>query len=469
MGHSQEAVTHMVLCVLDMRENVHYTLERLPSITRALANNNVTYLNIYNFEKEFGDYCGPDRVNQNFVDYLDANNIKTIFTSSEIFNFVSVDTITHLIGKGIVISSVLGDDENNYHININYLGLLTIPVAYQKTEYSKYLTVNPNTYCLPISTSMYGTESMRNLVKTQDVIFIGKAYGIRPELLKYLSKNGVNIVVYGGSDWGKHFDDGIYKGYIKNSDYYEQIAKSKITLALLESPRNVELLHVNAKPFDAAKTGTALIVTRYKTFFQDYGLEEKNDLYAYSCKEELLASVKHLLKNNEARELIATNLSRKIRSDYDYDDLYRDFFKTLLNQKSSMPEVKPARVFYASGKERLLNCQIEKYDYIIFKKKGVVYSDSIKHVLAGHVQSNHFVKLDSCYKGKIARKVFDYIDIASLAIPVNRLSEVKVFFGLVKVRKGSGSQAFLPLNRYEMFNIYVSLLLALRAIYQRFN
>lgn len=452
-----------------MRPNVHYTLERLPSIKRALSGQDVIYLNIYDFVEEFGNFCGPDKVNQMFVNYLDANQVKIIFTSSEIFNFISVDTVTHLTKKNIIFSSVLGDDENNYHININYLGLLTIPVAYQNTEYKRYLMINPNTYCLPISASMYETDHYKSSAKNKDVIFIGKAYGKRPELLKYLHKNGVNIVVYGGLDWEKYFGDDVYKGYIANSDYYKEISNTKIALALLESPKNHELLHVNAKPFDAAKTGTALITTRYKKFFEDYRLEEGKDLFAYSTKEELLIAVKALLANETKRELIAHNFRQKICAHYDYDDLYRNFFKTLLDQKFALPDISMARVLYINMNDLPLKDELDQYDYIIFKKDGVVYSDAIKSVLAAHIPSNHFVKLDSSYKGKIARKVFDYVDIASLAIPVARLNEVKTLFGLVKLRKDSSSQTFVSLNRYTSFNVYIFLLLFLRAIYRRFT
>lgn len=458
-----------ILCILDMRPNVHYTLERLPSIKRALSGQDVNYLNIYDFKEEFGHFYGPDKVNRTFIDYLDANQVKIIFTSSEIFNFISVDTVALLTKRNIIFSSVLGDDENNYYININYLGLLTIPVAYQKTEYKKYLTVNPNTYRLPISVSLYGTEDYLACNKTQDVIFIGKAYGKRPELITYLTNNGINIAVYGGSAWAKYFSDDVYKGYIENSDYYGKISKSKITLAFLESPKNDELLHVNAKPFDAAKTGTALITTRYKKFFEDYRLEEGKDLFAYSTKEELLIAIKALLANGTKRELIAQNFRQKISVHYDYDDLYREFFETLLGQKFAMPEVSMARVLYVNINDEPLKDELDQYDYIIFKKDGVVYSDSIKNVLAAHVPSNYFVKLDSHYKGKVARKIFDYVDIASLAIPVNRLSEVKILFGLVKLKKDNSAQTFISLNRYTSFNVYISALLVLRAVYKRFT
>ena len=469
MEHYQRAETNTILCILDMRDNVHYTLERLPSITRALIGKNVVYKNIYDFEDEFGSHNGPDRVNQPFVSYVNTNNIRFIFTSSEIFDYISVDTISYLIARGIVLSSVLGDDENNYHININYLGLLTIPVAYQKDEHRRYLTVNPNTYRLPISVSLYGTEDYLDCNKTQDVIFIGKAYGKRPELITYLTNNGINIAVYGGSDWAKHLSDDVYKGYIENSDYYDKISQSKITLAFLESPKNNELLHVNAKPFDAAKTGTALITTRYKKFFDDYRLEEGEDLFAYSTTEELLIAIKALLANGTKRELIAQNFRQKISVHYDYDDLYREFFETLLGQNFAMPEVSMARVLYVNINDQPLKDELDQYDYIIFKKDGVVYSDSIKNVLAAHVSSNYFVKLDSHYKGKVARKIFDYVDIASLAIPVNRLSEVKILFGLVKLNKDSSAQTFISLNRYTSFNVYISALLVLRAVYKRFT
>ena len=345
--------------------------------------------------------------------------------------------------------------------------MLTIPVAYQKAEYKKYLTVNPNTYCLPISASMHQTEHFLSSPKNKDVIFIGKAYGNRPELLTHLSNNGINLVVYGGADWAKYFSDDVYKGYIENSDYYDQISESKITLALLESPKNNKLLHVNAKPFDAAKANTALVTTRYKKFFDDYGLEEKRDLYAYSSKEELLDTVSFLLKNSDVRERISKNFRRIICNHYDYDSLYGTFFSTLLSHKSASPAIIAARILFININDRPPRDQLCQYDYIIFKKAGVIYSDSINKVLAAHVSSNNFVKMDSCYKGKVARKIFDYVDSASLAVPVARLSEVKILFGLVKVTKENSAQTFISLNRYTSFNVFIWLLLIIRFVYKR--
>jgi len=458
-----------VLCILDMRPNVHYTLERLPSIKRALNKQDSVYLNIYEFEEKFGCYCGPDKVNQKFLNFVAENKITAIFTSSEWFNFVSADTILRLTNSNVVVASVLGDDENNFHINVNYLGLLTVPVAYQKNEYKKYLTVNPNTRCMPISISMHDSDFYLSATKKNDVIFIGKAYGNRPKLLKYLCENGIKLIIYGGKEWERYFDNDVYKGYINNSDYYGEIAQSKIVLALLESQDNEELLHVNAKPFDAAKTGTALIVTRYKAFFEDYELQERSDLLAYSTKEELLLSVKELLSNDNDRQRIANSFREKIRHNYDYDRLYSELFIKVLNIKEGKPEVNKARVAYIENYIQPAWEDIKNYDYVIFKKKGVVYSDAIESVLAAHVSSNYIIKMDSFSYGRIARKVFNYIDVASLAIPVQRLSELQRIKGVVKISNTRTAQTFICLNHYKVFSLFISFLIILRVVYKRFS
>jgi len=147
-----------LLCILDMRQNVHYTLERLPSIKKALIDVDVIYRDIYKFENEFGKYDGPCVVNLDFINFVKNNHITTIFTSSEWLQFVSTETLLQLRKNGVLLSSVLGDDENNYHININYLGIIDVPVSYQQKEYRKYLTFNKNTLRIPISVSMNDSE-----------------------------------------------------------------------------------------------------------------------------------------------------------------------------------------------------------------------------------------------------------------------------------------------------------------------
>jgi spore maturation protein CgeB len=452
-----------------MRPNVHYTLERFPSIKRALQYQDVIFLDIYKFEHKFGCFQGPEKLNEKFLNFIYENKITSIFTSSEWLQFISVDTILYLTSNNVIVASVLGDDENNYHININYLGLFTVPVAYQNNEYKKYLFVNPKTARMPISVSMNDSESYLHLPEKNDVIFIGKAYGNRPKILQYLHKNGIRLTIYGGNQWKKYFDRSVYKGYIDNSNYYTEIAKSKIVLALLESPNNAKLLHVNAKPFDAAKTGTALISTRFNNFFKDYKLQEGVDLLAYSSKEELLLVVKKLLDDDDLRDSMSASFRNKIKKKYNYDVLYKSLFSKIFSIKETKPKINQARILFIENFTNPDPEVIKGYDYLIFKKKGVVYSKAINNILSAHIASNKFIKLDSFYNGKVARKIFNFVDVASLAIPVKMLHTLPRLKGIVRISKERSAQTFICLNHYQYFSLYISVLIIIRSIYKRFS
>ena len=337
-----------ILCVLDLTENSHYTLERLPAIYRALEKFGkeiqVTFLDIYKFEELFGPYISCCLPNYKFIEYVQENKIATIFTSSELFEFVSPDTIDYLEKTGVVVSCVLGDDENNFSININYLGLLTIPIGYQKEEVGKYLLVNPNTYLLPIGVSFDNTEKYLGQTKMIDILFVGRPYSRRPHFIKFIEKNKINVSVYGSNKWRKYLSEKIYKGFLDNNDYYKKISQAKLYLAMLESPKCWERLHINAKPFDAAKVGAALIVTKYEKFAESYNLIEGKDFFSYQSEIDLVQKIKFLLANDDIREEISLNLRLKLKK-YDYDQLYFEYFRNLISfETNALPNVKLPRV-----------------------------------------------------------------------------------------------------------------------------
>lgn len=448
-----------------MRPNVHYTLERLPSIKRALKGSAAVFKNIYTFEDEFDNFESATKINKKFVEYVLSTNFEIIFTAVEWFAYVSVDTVEHLKLHGINIVSMLGDEENNFHININYLGLLSIPLACRTKEYKLYKKVNPNTKLFLEAISFYDSKKYLETKKTRDVIFIGKPYGCRPELLQYLHVNGVHLEIYGEVGWGRFFNEDVYKGFIDNSDYHNEVAKSKIVLGLLESPSDEKLLHVNAKPFDAAKTGSALIVTRYNEFFEEYQLQEGVDLLAYSTKEELLSAIKGLLSDDEQRQYMANSLRSKIKSNFDYDFHYKRLFSEFTYSEESIPPIKKVNIFFANLNEKISKLDLQSYDYIIFKGKHVEYSNSIANVLAAHVDSSMFVKMDTTYKGRVARKIFNYVDIHSVAIPVSRFHELKKLTSIINVK--NSCQTFIPLNNYNRFSFYIISLIVLKFLYKR--
>ena len=455
-----------ILCIIDLRENTHYSLERAPAIKRALKKNQVSYVCIYEFVKLFGSIQSANEVNFLFSNYVLSNKIERIFTSSELFEFISADTFYYLTQRGVVISCVLGDDENNYDININYLGVITIPIAYQKKQFEGYRLTNLNTYHLPISVSFKDTKRYLTVKKEIDVLFIGRPYANRVSLLSFLHKSGEKINIYGSSEWSKYFDSSVYKGFVDNDVYYQTVAKAKVYLAFLESPKNTKLLHINAKPFDAAKANSALVVTRYEKFAQDYGLVEGDDYFAYQSEQELVYKINLLLSNDEVRDRLTINLRRKLKA-FDYDQSYQRYFNKLLSfEGHSVPEVIQARVKFVEKFDRNLGHQLKGYDFIIFNNsRHIKYAKTLSRVLSAHLNSKRFIKIDSTYNGAVARKVFRLIDLPSLAIPIDRLKEVRVILGMVYLC--DARQTFIPLNNYSKFSPFISFLILTRNLYKR--
>ncbi len=457
-----------ILCIIDLRDNTHYSLERAPAIKRALKNHDVSYICIYEFVKLFGAIQSANEVNFLFSNYVLSSGIERIFTSSELFEFLSVDTFHYLTQHGVVISCVLGDDENNYDININYLGIATIPIAYQKKQFEKYRLTNPDTYHLPISVSFEDTNRYLTVRKEIDVLFIGRPYANRLSLLRFLHKSGVKINIYGSSEWSKYFDGSVYKGFVDNNIYYQTVAKARVYLAFLESPQHTELLHINAKPFDAAKVGTSLIISKYKTFSDDYNLLEGVDFLSYSTKLDLLQAINKLLSDEPLRNSIASSLRSKLSTYFNYDSLYISLFNNLINHKISQPRVKKANILFLDKFTNEIDQKYSCYDFVIFRKSmGIEYCIAISDLLSAYVNLNQFIKLDSTYRGSVARKRFGLIDMSSLVIPVSRMNEIKPIFGFFYVK--NAKQTYIPCNSYKKLNFYILFLVAIRKVYLKFK
>ena len=122
-------------------------------------------------------------------------------------------------------------------------------------------------------------------------------------------------------------------------------------------------------------------------------------------------------------------------------------------------------ILFSNLTEKISQQDLKSYDYIIFKGKHVEYSDSIANVLAAHVDSNMFVKMDSTYRGRVARKIFNYVDLHSVAIPVSRFRELNKLTSIISVK--NSCQSYIPLNNYNRFSFYITFLIVLRFLHKR--
>ncbi len=154
--------------------------------------------------------------------------------------------------------------------------------------------------------------------KKNHVLFIGLYEQHREDMLNFLLKNGINVVL-AGKNW-KHFVENnsnpgltyLGEGLFKD-EYATTISRSLFGLGLV-SKRFPEL-HTT-RTFEIPACGTALITERNKETTTYY---DENEVLFFSTKEELLEKVKYYQKNIQELELLTQRGTRKVNVEgYNY-------------------------------------------------------------------------------------------------------------------------------------------------------
>ena len=138
-----------------------------------------------------------------------------------------------------------------------------------------------------------------------DVVFVGhyEPDG-RVETLNYLARQGVSVRVYGGLwDNRASLDPVLRQPPVRaayGEDYVRVIAGAKIALVFL-SGMNRDVY--TTRCFEIPACGTAMVAPRTKEMLAMY--REGEEAVYFDSKEELLAKVRWLLEDDEARNRIA--------------------------------------------------------------------------------------------------------------------------------------------------------------------
>ncbi len=139
-----------------------------------------------------------------------------------------------------------------------------------------------------------------------DVVFVGhyEPDG-RAEPLNYLARQGVSVRIYGPqAEWERaSLDPVLRQSPIRaayGEDYVRLIAGAKLALVFL-SGRNRDVYTIRC--FEIPACGTAMVAPRTKELQAMY--REGEEAVYFDSKEELLAKVRWLLEDDEARNRIA--------------------------------------------------------------------------------------------------------------------------------------------------------------------
>jgi hypothetical protein len=151
-----------------------------------------------------------------------------------------------------------------------------------------------------------------------DVLFIGHRYGVRGDLIDYLTQNNVKIECY-GAGWSNGFAD------VKMMRELSKRAKIILGIGTIAYTKNVYTLKL--RDFDAPMSGAMYLTHRNKDLCELY--VEGTEIECYDSFEEAKNKIQYYLSNEKERLSIAKNGQNKALSSFSWDKRLKDTFVEL--------------------------------------------------------------------------------------------------------------------------------------------
>lgn len=347
----------LILC--DTHPEHYYRKERIPAICKALEDIGASFniIDIYGFindddavkihslsvkrQEEYFNKTDLCQLNKNLLKRVLTYecNIVIFFTMANYSLYLLPSTLEELRREKFVVG-VFGDDEFVFHHNKFWLPLFDATVTYTKKEAEIYNDMHNNMHLLPVG---YLDEELNEFSNDQnkdiDVLFIGRPYGSRPQIIKALLDHGINVDIYGSNEWEKYNLGKAYKGFVSNEDYNNLVSRTKIYLSLMED-KYTGKPHINGKVFDALKTKTFVITTYYEPFISMYGLMPDENIVMYSSLEDLLKKINYYLVHIDERKKLVNAMCQIIVPHFEYINLYKNLFYQLIQRSYQKFQVK---------------------------------------------------------------------------------------------------------------------------------
>jgi len=249
--------------------------------------------------------------------------------ASHLAYFLFPDTLVPFCDDGKLVFSSVGDDEtaDNFERNRYLLFLFNGVHVRLKTFVAKYEKHHPNIFHMPVGLPAVPQISAQS--KDIDVIFIGRPYGSRIRVLKYLAKHRphLNLHIYGPDDWrvSRRLTTS-YRGFLEVNDFYRRIGRSRISLCLMEGFDDKP--HINAKVFDSCLGDVLPLCTYYEPFVEEYGFRDKHNIVFYGNYRDIPELVDYYLQNDAERLDIARR-ARENLTRFSNETIYRNYFREL--------------------------------------------------------------------------------------------------------------------------------------------
>jgi hypothetical protein len=276
----------------------------------------------------------------------------------------------------------------------------------------QYQQWNSYSYLLPIGIGKLSDVPPRDREKDIDVLFVGRPYGTRAEMIRAIKASGIGIQVFGSKSWLNYPDlEDVYQGFLERDAFWQQLGRAKVILNLMEDATGKP--HINAKVFEAAMVGAFSLVTFYPPFETTYGLEDGRSIAFYRSIPDLVAKLEYYLTHEEHREQIAHQLQYHLLKRFSYEKLYKDLFSKLelqwregISQSVFRQPLEMSHVSVIQFVSTSLDYQSAQQTWSSYRGAHVIYVSSER---LSHPNVYSMKEFRRQLSGKLSRSLREYI------------------------------------------------------------
>jgi len=181
--------------------------------------------------------------------------------------------------------------------------------------------------------------------KKYNVSFIGAAYGVRINYLRFLISEGIHVSIF-GRGWDRV--PGMKKywgGFLTHEDMLRVISQSKVNLNFLWTSASSELSVIKGRLMELAACRSFQLVSPANALEKN-GFIGGDNIAIFCDQQELLAKVKYYLAHEKEREAIAARAYEHVLRNHTWKQRFQELFHYL--------EKNPAMAARISKKYRIL-------------------------------------------------------------------------------------------------------------------
>jgi len=227
---------------------------------------------------------------------------------------------------GIPVVNIAMDDRQAFrgkNLNGNWtgasglIGSIDLACTAAKECCLWYLVEGCNSIYLP-EASDSELFSPSNKPKLYDVIFVGKAYGIRSKIIDKIEKSGIHVECF-GSDWPN--------GRISTEKMAEHFARSRIVLGVGTIGHCSDFYSLKMRDFDGPMSGSLYITHDNIDLYDLYDIGK--EIITYQTPEECSEKINYYLKHQDEAAIIAKAGRKRAVRDHTWEKRFEKMFKTL--------------------------------------------------------------------------------------------------------------------------------------------